>query len=223
MSDTDSFIEEVNEEVRREKLFGYVRRYGWIALVSVLAVVGTTGFLEYRKASIASSAQKLGELLVAAIDTEEPSERTLKLAEIAPRAGRATVILEMRRAGELVNAGDTAAAVAAFESIANSDADPVYADMARLKMWILRGESGDPAAWDSALTELAAPGAFYRPLALEQQALAALAAGEEAKAVKIFSDLFQDSEITDGTRNRAMQMLVALGAEIPDASSLLLK
>ena len=223
MSNTDSFIEEVNEEVRREKLFGYVRRYGWIALASVLAVVGTTGFLEYRKASIASSAQKLGDLLVAAIDTEESSERILKLAEIAPEAGRATMILEMRRAGELVNAGDTAGAVAVFESIANSDADPVYADMARLKMWMLRGESGDPAAWDSALTELAAPGAFYRPLALEQQGLAALAAGKEGKAVKIFSDLFQDSEITDGTRNRAMQMLVALGAEIPDASSLLLK
>lgn len=223
MSNTDSFIEEVNEEVRREKLYGYVRRYGWIALVLVLGVVGTTGFLEYRKASIASSAQKLGDRLVTAIDTDEPSERALKLAEIVPEAGRATVILEMRRAGELVNAGDTAGAIAVFESVANGDADPIYADMARLKMWMLRGGSGNPAARASALTELAAPGAIYRPLALEQQGLAALTAGEEGKAVEIFSDLFQDSEITDGVRNRAMQMLLALGAEIPDASSLLLK
>ena len=223
MSNTDSFIEEVNEEVRREKLYGYVRRYGWIALVLVLGVVGTTGFLEYRKASIASSAQKLGDRLVTAIDTDEPSERALKLAEIAPEAGRVAVLLEMRRAGELVNAGDTAGAIAVFESVANGDADPIYADMARLKMWMLRGGSGNSAARASALTELAAPGAIYRPLALEQQGLAALTAGEEGKAVEIFSDLFQDSEITDGVRNRAMQMLLALGAEIPDASSLLLK
>ncbi|MAD94907.1 MAG: hypothetical protein CML33_05365 [Rhodobacteraceae bacterium] len=223
MSNTDSFIEEVNEEVRREKLYGYVRRYAWIALVLVLSVVGTTGFLEYRKASIASSAQKLGDRLVTAIGTDEPSERALKLAEITPEAGRATVILEMRRAGELVNAGDTAGAIAVFESLANGDADPIYADMARLKLWMLRGGSGNPVERALALTELAAPGALYRPLALEQQGLAALTAGEEGKAVEIFSDLSQDSEITDGVRNRAMQMLLALGAEIPDASSLFLK
>jgi len=95
--------------------------------------------------------------------------------------------------------------------------------MARLKMWMLRGGSGNPVERASALTELAAPGALYRPLALEQQGLAALTSGEEGKAVEIFSDLSQDSEITDGVRNRAMQMLLALGAEIPDASSLFLK
>ena len=36
MSDTDSFIDEVSEEVRRDKLFGYIRKYGWIAITSVL-------------------------------------------------------------------------------------------------------------------------------------------------------------------------------------------
>ena len=36
VSDTDSFIAEVNEEVRREQLYGYLRKYGWIAVVAVL-------------------------------------------------------------------------------------------------------------------------------------------------------------------------------------------
>ena len=31
MSNPDSFIEEVTEEVRRDKLFALFRKYGWIA------------------------------------------------------------------------------------------------------------------------------------------------------------------------------------------------
>ena len=37
MSGTDSFIEEVSEEVRRDKLFAKMRKYGWIAVLLVLA------------------------------------------------------------------------------------------------------------------------------------------------------------------------------------------
>lgn len=221
MSDTDSFIEEVNEEVRREKLFGYVRKYGWIAILAVLGVVGVTGFLEYQKATTARAAQQLGDRVVTAINAEDAAQRAAALAEVAPDAGDAAVIVEMRRAGELVEAGDTAGAIAAFESVANSGASPVYADMARLKAIMLRPAEQEPAARDMALAELAAPGALYRPLALEQQGLVALAAGDQDKAVEIFTELFRDSEITDGLRNRAMQMLVALGADVPDVMSLL--
>ena len=221
MSDTDSFIEEVNEEVRREKLYGYVRKYGWIAVLFVLGVVAVTGFLEYQKTTTARAAQQLGDRLVTAINEEDPAARAAALAEVAPEAGDAAVIVEMRRAGELVDAGDTAGAIAAFDAIANSGAAPVYADMALLKSLMLRGEDQDAAARDAALAQVAAPGALYRPLALEQQGLIALEAGDRDKAVEIFTELFQDSEITDGLRNRATQMLVALGAEIPDISSLL--
>ena len=43
MSDSDSFIDEVTEEVRRDRLFGYFRRYGWIAAVVIVVVVGGAG------------------------------------------------------------------------------------------------------------------------------------------------------------------------------------
>ena len=36
MSDTDSFIDEVTEEVRKDRLYGYLRRYGWIAVLVIL-------------------------------------------------------------------------------------------------------------------------------------------------------------------------------------------
>jgi hypothetical protein len=58
VSDTDSFIEEVTEEVRRDRLFGMIKRYGWIAVLVVLAIVGGTAYNEYRKANEAAIAQR---------------------------------------------------------------------------------------------------------------------------------------------------------------------
>ncbi len=217
MSDTDSFIEEVTEEVRRDQLYKYVRKYGWIAIVLVVGVVGVTGYLEYQKVATANVAQALGDKLVAALDEKEPAARAAALAGVASDAGAAQVVVELRRAGELVEAGDIEAAVVAFEGVANSGADPVYADMAQLKALILRGADKDAAQRDAVLAQLAAPGALYRPLALEQQGLIALAGDDRDAAIEIFSELFQDSEITDGLRNRATQLLVALGAELPSA------
>ena len=49
MSTPDSFIEEVTEEVRRDRLFRLFRKYGWIGIVLVVAVVAGTGFNEWRK------------------------------------------------------------------------------------------------------------------------------------------------------------------------------
>ena len=47
MSETDSFIEEVSEEVRKDRLFAIMRKYGWIALLAVLLMVSGTAYREY--------------------------------------------------------------------------------------------------------------------------------------------------------------------------------
>ena len=44
MSNPDSFIDEVTEEVRRDRLFALFRKYGWIGLVVVLGIVGGAGW-----------------------------------------------------------------------------------------------------------------------------------------------------------------------------------
>jgi len=91
VSDTDSFIEEVNEEVRREKLYGYVRQYGWVAIIAVLGVVGATGFIEYQKAATAGAAQQLGDRVIKAVAVDDLPGRAKALAEIAQEAGNAMV------------------------------------------------------------------------------------------------------------------------------------
>lgn len=221
MSDSDSFIEEVTEEVRRDQLYKYVRKYGWIAVLLVVGAVGVTGYLEWQKASLASDAQARGDQFAAALDAPEPAARADALAALTPEAGPAAVIVDLRRAAELAEAGDIDGAVAAYDAVASSDAGPIYTELARLKSVILQGTAMDAAARQAVLDDLAAPGAIYRPLALEQQAISALAADDKDAAIALYTELVQDSEATDALRNRASQVLVALGAEIPATSQLL--
>ena len=69
MSNNESFIDEVNEEVQRDRLFQLMRKYGWIGVVLVILLVGGTAFNEYRKAQARAAAQSLGDAMLAAIES----------------------------------------------------------------------------------------------------------------------------------------------------------
>ena len=82
MSETDSFIDEVTEEVRRDRLFGLMRRYGWIAVLVVLLVVGGAAYREYSRASQQAAAQALGDALLAALDNPDIAARSTALGQV---------------------------------------------------------------------------------------------------------------------------------------------
>ena len=65
MSNPDSFIEEVTEEVRRDRLFAAFRKYGWIGGLVVLGIVGGAAWNEWQKNQAAARAQGAAHVLVA--------------------------------------------------------------------------------------------------------------------------------------------------------------
>ena len=65
MSDSDSFIDEVTEEVRRDRLFLLLRRWGWIGALLIVVVVGGAAWNEYRKAQEMARAHPQGPVFVA--------------------------------------------------------------------------------------------------------------------------------------------------------------
>jgi len=151
VSNTDSFIEEVTEEVRRDRLFALMRRYGWIALTAVLIAVGGAAWNEYRKASQRAAAEALGDAILAARDTGAPAE-ALAGVEAGTPAGAALVAL--LRADALADAGDTQAALAVLDGV-DAAAGQVYAQLAALKALILRGPDMDPAQFRIGMGALA--------------------------------------------------------------------
>lgn len=63
MSDTDSFIDEVTEEVRRDRMYLLLRRWGWVGVAAVALIVGGAAFNEYRK-SRDTAQQDLGDSIL---------------------------------------------------------------------------------------------------------------------------------------------------------------
>lgn len=208
MSDTDSFINEVTEEVRRDRLYHYMRRYGWIAALLVLGVVGGTAWTEYSKATARAEAQARGDAILAALD---PDDAEARVAALLPLVGEGPV-QALLAAAEQERAGDVSGAIATLDALAIDGAVPqVYRDLAALKSLILSEGTMQPEARRTALAGLAQPGAPFRLLALEQLALTELAAGETDAARAHLEEIVADAEVTRGLRDRATGLLVVIG------------
>jgi hypothetical protein len=206
----DSFIDEVTEEVRRDKLFALMRRYGWIAIVAVLALVGGTAWKQWSDAQAAAEAQAMGDSLYAAIDVQDDVERADALAALDV-AGPAAAPKLMLEAAALSEAGETEQAAAKLALVAQTEGFPrVWRDLAQLKRVILLGRSITPEDRLAQIAPLTTPGAPYRVLAREQEALARYDLGEVDGAIAIFDELFNDQDASVGLRLRAAQMKLVL-------------
>ncbi|PWJ21171.1 hypothetical protein [Jannaschia seohaensis] len=217
MSNPESFIEEVTEEVRRDRTMALMKRWGPVALAVVVVIVGGAAWNEWQKASAQSQAQAFGDALITALGGEDIAARRDAIAAVEPAREEQQAILALLNATALNNGegGDPAAARARLLQLAETPGlAPLYRDIANLKA-IMLGGTGD-AAQDAAILEtLALPGAPFRPLAIEQQAVQAMAAGDMATAVTLLRALTEDATATADLRRRAAETIVALGAS-PD-------
>lgn len=211
MSDSDSFIEEVSEELRRDRLFAFFRRYGWIAISIVVLIVAAAAYREYAAAQKIAQAEALGDAVAAAIETETAEARAQALSEVDAE-GTAKAAIDLLAAAALVEADDPAKAAEMYQAIAvQADIGRRYTDLAALKAVMLQSGDDDPQARMAMLTGLAQPGAPYRVLAEEQMALIEVEMGDAEAANARLQRLLQDQEATAGLRRRASDVIVALG------------
>ncbi|WP_415233749.1 hypothetical protein [Pseudorhodobacter sp.] len=215
MSDTESFIEEVTEEVRRDRLFAMFRKYGWIAILLVALIVGGAAYTEWQKASHSSAAKAFGDALLTALDKDSPEARRSALTDAATVAsGNADQLAIQKLLLASDPADDKPATLAALEAVANdASVQQTYRDLAVLRRVILAGSDMDIAARRAALDPLAIPGRPFRTLALEQLAYLAVEAGDTATAITQLRALSTDQEAPTGLRQRAGQMIEALGGK----------
>ncbi|MBV2361277.1 hypothetical protein KUH32_16045 [Thalassococcus sp. CAU 1522] len=212
MSNSDSFIEEVTEEVRRDRLFALMRRYGWIAILAVLLLVGGAAWRELRLAQDRATAQAFGDSLLAALEADDPAQRLTALAGVEADEAAARALRDMLAAAEAQASGDTAAAAALLQGVADDGAVPaIYRQIAQFKALSGASDDLDPATRRAGLQALATPGQPLRALAEEQLAILDIEEGATDAALTRLQALMQDAEATAGLRRRATQLIVALG------------
>lgn len=212
MSESDSFIDEVAEEVRRDRLFALLKKYGWIGIVAVVAIVGGAAWNEWQKARAQAQAEAFGDAVLAAVGSPEAKDRAVALAEVEAdgSVGRATVA-GFLTAADAAEAGDVDGALKALYAVAEiPDQSDLYRQLAMLKIITIAGDRIDKAERDDTLARLATPGAPFRALALEQQALNLLAEGNADGAVSLFEGLREDADATPALMARVEQVLTAI-------------
>ena len=213
MADRDSFIDEVSEELRRDRMLTAWRRWGpWVVGVVVLAVAaaGVATWLDQQE-NVA--AREAGARLIEAADSPDPAERAEAFGtRAAELEGGAAMIARFSEAAALVEAGERAAAVEALEAIeSDGAADPLYRDLAGFKAALLRAQDLEPAARAEALAAYAAEGEPFRLLALEARAVARLQAGDLDGAREDVETALADPMLSPSLGQRLGQLRELLG------------
>lgn len=214
MSDNDSFIDEVSEEVRRDRMFSLWKRYGPFVIGAIVLLVAAAAVMTWMDQRRADQAQQAGAGLIAASigSAAETAEAMQVVANSAGEPGVAA-LANMRAAGALVIAGDKDAAIEAFNKVAlAADTPALLRDIASLRALMLRGEDMPPADFANALSPMADGAGPYRLLALEARGVAYARAGDSESAIADLNAVHSDPAAPAGLRRRVAEVLTALGA-----------
>lgn len=210
MSD-DSFIREVNEELRQDQARALWDRYGPYVLAIAIAVVLVTaawvGWDYWTRSRADASGDRFSQALTLA--EEGRTDEALAALESlqADGYGAYPVLARLRTATLLAARGDTDAAVAAFDAVAGDGSVPAaLRDMARLRAAYILVDHGSHADVASRVEALTADGNELRHSAREALGLAAWKDGRASDALTLFEQLASDAQAPGALRDRATLM-----------------
>jgi hypothetical protein len=214
--ESDSFISEVSEAVRRDRLFATLSRYGWLIAALVVLLVGGAAFNEWFKLHSASRAAAAGDAMQAALAGDDAGARAAALGDFAAATPRAAVAARLAQAGSLQAAGDADGAAAVLAEVAGDGTVPqLYRSLAALERVMLLGKAMNVSERQATIEMLATPGAPFRPLALEQRALMHLEAGDKPAAIADLEAVLAEPGATQALQGRARQLIIAAGGTLP--------
>jgi hypothetical protein len=206
----DSLIREIDEDLRKERYAKLWKSYGnYVIAGAVALVVGVAGFqgwysydLDRRKAQ--------GEQLARAMNrsADDPSVALGEMQSLAENAGDGYALLaRFQEAALLAKGGDQQAAIAIYRELATEADIPMYRDLAVVlgaqNQLASAGSSVDRVELERTLQPITVDDNPWRYSAREIMGILAMQAGENAKAVEIFSALATDLRAPQGMRSRA--------------------
>ena len=208
MSESDSFIQEVSEEIRQDRMFRLWKRYGPFvigAIVAIVAAAAVWNWLEHR--AVLEARETGGAFLAAELASLEEQEALVEAVE-----DEAQLVAEFRLATSLVMNDAPERAAEVYRRVAGRDGlTAAYRHLALLNAVKLAAGTAEPSALIGDLAPLVEPGAPYRPMALELRGVLHLQAGEIAAAREDLQAAMAAPNATAETRSRVNELLSALG------------
>ena len=207
MSESDSFIQEVSEEIRQDRMFKLWKRYAPYVIGAIIVIVGAAAvwnWMEHR--AVLEARETGGAFLAAELGSVEAQEALLEEVE-----DEAEVVAALRMASSLLLDGQEERAAEVYSGVAaRDDVPPAYSHLALLNAVKLSAEESAPEALIGELAPLVEEGAPYRPLALELRGLLHLRAGDAGAAREDLEAALAAPSVTAETRRRVNGILAAL-------------
>ena len=208
-------FQEVDEDIRRERLEQLWRRNGpYIVAIALAILAGIGGWRGYEwwEAKQAAEAGSAFEAASALADQGKHAEATAAFAKVATEGTSGYRILaRFREAGQLAQTDPKTAAELYDALAADTSLGRTLQDLAAVRAAMILVDSAPYAQLQSRLEPLTGPEGAFRHSAREVLALAAWRAGDNAATKRWIDAVMNDLETPPGIRSR-VEVLMALTA-----------
>lgn len=222
----ESFIREVDENLRRSQAEEFFRRWGgWLIGAALLLLVAVAGFLYWRGQQAETAAEQSEKLQAVISDIGAGNTRTIdqRLAEIKNQGtDEFAGLAQMTGAAFALQTGDRKKAIEAYRAVAADGSQPQgVRDAALLRGTALEFDNLKPEEVIARLEPLAKPENAWFGSAAELTAMAMLKQNRRAEAGRLFAAIAARKDVPGSLRGRAVQIAGTLGvdasAQLPTA------
>lgn len=213
----ENIFREIDEELRTDRMRALWRRFAPFVIGGAVAIVALVAINEGWSWYTNSQSAAASEELYAAYDAAEAGNLDAAISQLdalaADGSGGYPVLAAFRKAALLAEQGDTAGAVAAYDSLANTQSNPRLRELALLLAANLLVDSGSLADVEARIGTLATEDSQMRRVAGELLGLAQYKAGQFAAAEESFEAVLNDPLAQAGIRNRMAYYLAQMLSE----------
>jgi hypothetical protein len=218
---SETFVREVDENLRRDQLRDFFKTYGnWLVVAVVLFLVASGGLIWWKQHQVQeheAQVEKLAQVYkdIGSGKSAQAPQQLDELSKSGAKAVRASALFA--RAALALQQNDVKLAATTYKSIAGDSGLPKpYRDAALVRQTALEFDQMKPEDVISRLEPLAKPGEPWFGTAGELTALAMVKQGKRQEAGQLFAAIARDPGVPQTIRARAVQVAGSLGV---DASS----
>jgi len=217
----ESFIREVDENLRRDQAENFVKRYGsWLIGALILFIVAVGAYLYWQERQRQQAAEQGQQLLSALGDvttgqTGKPVQD--KLQAIVDRGdGAFAGLAQLTQAAIAQEGGEREKALANYRTVAaDKDQPQPVRDAALIRQTAIEFDNLKPEDVIARLQPFTEAGNPWLGTAGEMTAAALLKANRKAEAGRMYARVAADNTVPGGIRARAQQLASSLGVDAP--------
>jgi hypothetical protein len=214
----ESFVREVDENLRRDQLRDMAKTHGkWAIAAVVLLLVAVGGYLYWQDRREKQVAEQT-EALSGAIDKIGEGNAKGASTDLTPLANASNDVVrassQLASAALALRQNDRTTAIGIYKRIAADEGMPQpYRDLATVRGTMIEYDQMKPDEIIARLSPLAQPGKPFFGTAGEMVALATLAKGDRNGAGQMFARIAGDRQVPESIRSRAVQFAGSLGVD----------